>query len=429
MGTNRSFNDMLNENLNYKLLRNTYEERDYVMSVVEKDDGWTGGNLVVPFEGAYASSAEFGQLTDSSDVAEYDYVRGGISTQPELWGTLQFHQRDLWEHEQVNEKNLLKMLPNQVDQFMKFLKMTASIYLLSGRFATIKVDGESTGGTIGVDRIDRFSIGQKISLKGDTAALASFYVTAIDVNKKQLTLATARGGAVHTNVNLYTVADNAFVSVPGAVTNGSFSSVKAALLPANSTGISGAGSTTLYGVTKTSFPYLQAWSRSGNATLDDGNGRVGLQIDSTNILDKLFDFYIEMRQFTVGNPTEIWLSYKHFASILKILESQKGGYRTSENSRKTVQFGWDEVVIMGLKGNMKVVAIQEMDDDYILFMDLKALKFHSNGMFKKAMAPDGNAYTWTRTTAGIKYFCDIALFGDLVVYAPQKCGIIYNISY
>lgn len=93
MATTRSFNDMLNEYLPVELLKEEYIKRDWLMSNANIDEGWKGGQLVVPFEGQAASSVEFGALAASNDISEYDYVRGTISTQPEVWGSLVFNHR------------------------------------------------------------------------------------------------------------------------------------------------------------------------------------------------------------------------------------------------------------------------------------------------------------------------------------------------
>ncbi len=84
---------MLNEHLNYDLLKEEMIKRDYILQTVEKDDDWLGGTLVVPFKSAGASSVAFGALTASNDVAEDGFVRGQVSTQPEVWGSLLFNHR------------------------------------------------------------------------------------------------------------------------------------------------------------------------------------------------------------------------------------------------------------------------------------------------------------------------------------------------
>src|SRR4051812_34029402 len=118
MGTDRTFQAMLNEYLPIELLKAEMQKRDYLLQKADMEDGWKGGNLVVPFEGQSASSVEFGQLAADSDVSKHKYVRGGIATQPEVWGTMRFEHRDLMEHDgKIPEKTFLKILPGQIDDF------------------------------------------------------------------------------------------------------------------------------------------------------------------------------------------------------------------------------------------------------------------------------------------------------------------------
>jgi hypothetical protein len=132
MGTTRSFSTMLNEYLPNELLKEELIKRDYVLSVVEKDDNWKGGNLIVPFKGAGASSIASGSLTGSTDIAEDAYVRGSLTSQPEIWGTMIFNQRDLMEHDKISEQNFLKILPDAVEDFMDYMKNVTSVALLNG---------------------------------------------------------------------------------------------------------------------------------------------------------------------------------------------------------------------------------------------------------------------------------------------------------
>jgi hypothetical protein len=80
-------------------------------------------------------------------------------------------------------------------------------------------------------------------------------------------------------------------------------------------------------------------------------------------------------------------------------------------------------------GALKLVGVQEADDDIIIFLDWRALKFHSNGFFRKRKSPDGKEFFEVRATTGFQYLIDVCLFGEMVVIRPSYCGILYNISY
>lgn len=414
MGTTRSFQAMLNEYLAIDLLRDEWLKRDFFFNKVEKDDGWKGGTLPVPFQGQNASSIKFGGLTDQSDVAEYKYVRGQITDYVEVWGTLKFNQRDLMEHDgKVNEKSFLKILPGQIEEFLDYMKMVVSINMLAGpHFATLTVDG-TAGGVITVDRPDRFVLDQKFDLDDNNSAPVTVYVIGINMDASEITVSATRGGAA-LDVSAYTVAQGAKcyhdgVLVGGVVTN-RFVSLRSALLSA-----ANGGSSTLYGQTKTAYPYLQAINVSGST------------ISASNILDKIFDAYTTVRTKARGNANTILLSFKHLGSIMKLIETQKGPFKVTPGSEKASLYGWTEIEVTSVKGTLKIVGVQEMDDDVIYFIDWAAMKFFSNGLFKKRTAPDGKNYYEVRGTSGYFYLLDVSLFGELVIQAPGRCGVIHSI--
>lgn len=421
MATNRSFQNMLNEYLPNELLKEELIKRDYLLSKVEKDDGWLGGNLVVPFKAAGASSVAFGQLSASSDIAQDNYVRGGIPSQKEAWGSMLFNHRDLMEHEAVSEKNLLKILPDTVNDFMDYMKNVVSVNLLNGAwFAQLTANATASSGIILVDRPDRFVVGQKVVVDDSgTGGPITGYVSAIDMNVVsgtsvgQITLVTARGGSTNVDfsANNKTTANTARVYNDGQETNG-FSDLRSALLSS-----ANGGSATLYGVTKTLYPYLQAINVSGAS------------VTASNIVEQIFNAFTQTRRLGKGKPTDVLLSYKNWGYVIAVVEASKGAYNVKPGSAKASQYGWDEIEIGSVTSEtLKFVAIQEMADDIIMFMDWRALKFYSNGFFRKRKSPDGIEYFEVRAQTGFQYIVDICLFGDLVLQRPSYCGIMYSIS-
>ncbi len=413
MSTTRTFNDMLNDYLTYPLLKEEMSERVYLLNKVDKDDGWKTGPLPVPFKGAGASSVSFGSLTASNDIAEDKYVRGEVSAAKEIWGSMIFNQRDLYEHDSGKmEVSFLQLLPDAIEDFMDYMKYAVSCTLINGAaVATLTADSDTAGtGIQNVDRPDRLVIGQKLQIDDGNSAPATRYVIGIDMNEKTVTLSATRGGLAAATTG-YELAQSAKLYLDNAQSN-SFSSLKPMLLS-----LANGGDAALYGQTKTAYPYLQAINVNGST------------ITATNILDKIFDAFVTVRQFGKGNPNEAIMSYKHWGSILKLLELSKGAYRTSEGSRKASVYGWDQVVLTGIKGTLTFTAVQEMDDDYIALIDWRALKFHSNGFFKKRKAPDGKQYFEVRNTSGFQYIVDICLFGEMILSRPSYCGIIHSISY
>lgn len=411
MATTRSFSTMLNDYLPNKLLKAELTKRDYLLNKVDKDDSWVGGPLIVPFKSAGASSVAFGALTASDDIAEDAYVRGSVSSQKEIWGSMVFNHRDLMEHDAVSEKNLLKILPDAIEDFMDLMKNAASVSLLNGaHFATLTGDGQA-GGTMVVDRPDRFDLGQKIVIDDSDSSPVDAYVTAINMNTKTITVSATRGGGA-LNISAYTVAQAAKCYHPGSQASG-FSSVRAALLSA-----ANGGDSALYGVTKTTAPFLQAINVDGS------------DITSQNILEKIFDAFVTIRQLGKGNPSDLVMSYKTLGACMKVIELSKGAYNVAPGSQKASQYGWTEIEVGSVtKGGLKLIGVQEMDDDVIMCIDWRALTFHSNGFFKKRKSPDGLEYFETRATTGYSYIVDICCFGDLVVKRPSYCGIIHSISF
>jgi hypothetical protein len=125
------------------------------------------------------------------------------------------------------------------------------------------------------------------------------------------------------------------------------------------------------------------------------------------------------------------MSYKNWASVLKAVEAQKGSFNVVPHEKSTEQYGWEEMVIGSVTGQrVKFVAVQELDDDVIMGIDWRALKFHSNGFFRKMKSPDGlEYYTLRDETQGYQFIIDICLFGALVVVRPSYCFIILSIDY
>lgn len=412
MGTTHSFSTMLNDFLPNDLLKEGIIKRDYVLSTVEKDDSWKGGPLIVPFKAAGASSIAFGSLTSSTDIHEDSYVRGEVSGPKEVWGSMIFNHRDLMEHDKISEQNFLKVLPDTINDFMMNMKNVLSTNLLNGAYISkATADGDASG-NITVANVDRFTLGQKVYVDDDdSSATSACYVRTIAIDTGVITLYDARTGGSVVNLSGYTVAQNAKVYGDGAQSN-SFSSLRGALLSATN-----GGDATLYGQTKTAYPYLQAINVSGT------------DITATNIMQKVFYALVTVRRLGKGNPTDVLMSYTNLGYCMANIEASKGAFNVMPGSQKASQYGWMEIQVGSVtKGMLKIVGVQECDDDVIMFIDWKAVKFYSNGFFKKRVAPDGKEYFEIRNTTGYQYIVDICCFGELVVQRPSYCGIIHSIA-
>lgn len=418
--TSSIFDAMLKQYAPNELFREELIKRDWLLQNVEKDDTWLGGELLVPFKGATASSIKAGSLTAAGSISSSKYVKGMISVQPEVWGSLIFREKDLMRHGKINEQNFLKMLPQEIDDFIAFMKMNLSMMFTNGAILAkgVATNTDLANGVLGVTRVERFEVDQLVRIKDSNTGAGTFYVTGISLDLNTITLSASRGGAAADLAGAgYAIADGVEVyldSFDNAANQ--LTSLKSSLLSATN-----GGSSALYGVTKTLYPYLQAINVSGSDIL------------ASNILDKVFAAQTQVRIKGKGNPNTIVCSYKHLGSMLANLEIAKGAYRQASEPKASL-FGWTEVLINGVKGSLKVVAIQEMDDDWMAILDMAAMKIYSNGFIKKRQGPDGLEYFVIRDeatdgTGGYKYVVDICFFGDLVLERPSRCGIIHTISY
>lgn len=414
MATDRTFNAMLNEYLPEKLLKAEMIKRTYLLQRAELDNGWSGGDYIVPFRGNQASSVTFGALAASNDIAEDSFVRGSVTTRPEAWSSMIFNHRDIMEHGKLSEKSFLRIFPDLLEDMIEYFKGVVSCNMLNGNYFDQSASGEDGGadGTVIVRRPERFEIDQKVTIDDDNTAAADYYVIAINLNTADITFSATRGGAA-ADISAYTSAQNLKFYQDGADAS-SFTNLKDSLFS-----LADGGSTNLYGQAKTAYPYLQSIGVSGATVTAD------------NILEKIFDHYTTVKQRGRGNPNEVWMSFKNLASVMKVLEAQKGGYHIVQDSTKVSAYGWEEIEIFGTKGRLKVVAIHEMDDDWIAFLDLSkgALKVASNGFFKKRTSPDGDQYFEVRNTTGYQYIVDNCFFGDLILCKPCTQGYMHTISY
>lgn len=427
MSTQRTFQDMLDDYIPDRVFIEEIVRRDFLLSNIERDDDWTGAggtggqggatnsNYVVKFKGAGASSVSYGQLSLSTDIAEDKYVRGIITAQKEVWGSLIFNHRDLMENKKISEQKFLDILPNSIEDFADYFKGVLSVNLLNGaQFAHVTADGDAAG-NITVDRPDRFVINQKVIFQNNAAVAVTGYVNTINMDTFVINLTAARygaGGAVNLTTQTVLTASQAYND--GAQTAGQpFLSLRQTLLAATH-----GGDAQLHGQTKTAYPYLQAINIDGSA------------VTATNIMTQIFDALTRVRTFGKGAPKAVVMSYKNYGSAIKSVEDKKGNFNVVPNSNVTSEFGWDEITIGSVaKGNLKLVGVQEMDDDIIVFLDWKALKFASNGFIQKVKSPDGLEYFVQRAQTGYQYIIDMCVFGELVITRPSYCGIMYGISY
>jgi hypothetical protein len=402
---------MLLEYVHYDLLKAEHDKRNYLMQKVERDNGWKDGPLPIAFEGGAESSFKLGGLTDENDIAEAVFVKGYAPQQSEIWGSMLWTERDLAEHsgtgggDSVSEQSFLKNLPKRLSGFMDQMKELVSTALLAGAHLGKCTAAGTAGGVLAVDRPERFVIGQKLQVVGNSTLVC--YVVAIDINANKLTVSATRGGAA-VDASSVDLGDKIYID-GGETAANRFVDLVDQLLPA-----SAGGSPQLFGVPKIQFPFLQAVSV-------DGSG-----LGAANVLEVIFDAWQEVIRKGRGTTDKtLIMSYKHMGNIMKQLEKNSGAFRHVET--KVSAYGYTEITVAGAKGIVKLAAVQECRDDVMIFVDWSAMKFHTNGDFHIHKDPEGKAYYTLRKTSGFVYITDVCLRGALVCHSPWKMGIIHSI--
>ncbi|MEJ2441808.1 MAG: hypothetical protein P8Y06_02730, partial [Patescibacteria group bacterium] len=125
------------------------------------------------------------------------------------------------------------------------------------------------------------------------------------------------------------------------------------------------------------------------------------------------------------------MSWKHLGSILKIGEGQKGGFKVRPDSMKASEYGWTSIEIGSVSGVfLKIVGIQELDDDVIFFMDWKALKLHTNGLVRKHKDPEGKEFYGAKerqiTIEGVTEEGVSLTINDRVVAVDEDGGFAFS---
>lgn len=426
-----TFNSMINEYLPYDLLMKEFEERNWLLKTANMKEGWLGDNLIIPYQSTLASSVKMGGLTAANDIAEAEFVRGQLTGYKECWATLLFQSRDLLEHDKVSEKNFLRLMPDQLEQSMTYMKeLVSSAVLNVQQIADISsittAGGAATLGVIVISNPEAVRIGQKVLLRDAATTEEEAYIISINMNNGSIEVADTRGGTEY-NPALTVTATGGGVYLPdtyNSTTNNGFTSLLQQVLPSGYLN----APATVFGQTKTSSPFTQGliydaadWANGTPSTGAQGAGN--LITAHTDILAQIFNALAKARQ-RKANPTTFLMSYKHFSACLTALEYGGGSSSTQgsgafKNVTDKVDYaGFSEISVGSLMGSVKLVAINEMTDKVILGIDEKKLDFHTNKGFMIQESPDGLKFYSVRNTTGYQYIIDICFYGDFVYSQP-----------
>jgi hypothetical protein len=417
-----TFGDMLNEYLVYSnILEESFVDQNWLMKTSNKVRTWDGGTLVVPFQQSTASSIRMGGLTKEDDIDEATYMRGEISGYKEMYASLVFNSKDLFlDHYRVSVQNFLKILPDQIEQLMRYMKQSTSIQVLNGGFLDTVQSGTAGGATgeIFVAHPERFVIGGKFVLVDDDTAAASFYVTAIDKNTGIVIFSDTRGGST---VDMTAYDDTTKIYIPDGQGGGAFSSLRDMLLPADE-----GGSDTFAGKDKADSPFAQSvLYDAGGTTINSGDWNHGTIVGGNDILTLCFDALRKGHQ-RGAEPECFVMSYLNYSAALLAVEKNAGGFK---NTKAAVDYaGYSSITVGGMHGSIELVGVREMADDAIFGVKKSHMDFHCGAkMFNILTSPDGLKYYTVRSETGYRYITDIVFNGDFLYSNPWSAVAIYNI--
>lgn len=413
MATTQNFTALLRDYMPYNLIKEEMAQRNYVWNKVKKKTGWkSGATMQIPFEGGEYSSLSFGALVDTADVQNFTPVSGTLSTQPELWGTMKFAEKDLEATESM-EQAFSAIVPNKITQFVNRMQQRVSLNLLNGFVCRILdtykgADADTpASGIVYVDNPQYLTVKEKVNIIDDNTSVATdVYVRSIDMNTHLVTFYDDPTAGSAVNLSSFTESQNAKIHTVGGTT-GNFTSLRSQLLSA-----ANGGASTQFGQTKTSYPILQGQNFDGSSAT------------AANLLDTLNEFFFDTAALGKGNATEMLMSFKNFRHCVASLQENK---RYAQGD-KMAGHGFKSIDLLGPGNDFKLTGIRDMSDDVVMFLDWETLTFHGDKFFERKRHLTGEEYFLERATTGYSYLVDIKLYGDLVCSAPSHNGIVHGID-
>jgi len=431
--TTANFNDMLKKYLPYDLLMEEAVKRDYFLSKVNIKDGWKGGQMDVPFKAAKATSRRFGKLVNKDKIGKAKYGIGSVDNYKELWGAMIFDDHDLMRHDSV-EQSFIKIIPDQIDDFVVGMKEEAGRNFLNNNAIAKVADavGVGDGDTVKVTRPENFDLGQyvEVGIMNGIAQLPYAYtrvahgdVSAINMDDSTITLINVQDGLnAATTLEAEAVDAPMIFAVEGGLDEAEvFTSLDSQILSA-----ANGGSLNVFGVEKLLYPYTQSFNFNG----------AGI-VNGEQLIAKIFESLLLTKRIGKGAPTEAIMSMKLLAGVMSSLQTGLVGNRTDGSSNgpqyflkdtKASLYGWTEIEVIGVEGSLKLVGVNEMEDDSVKIIDWRGIDLHTNGLFERHKDLNGNEYHVERTDEGYKYITDIRMFGELVVTRPSYQGLIFGIT-
>ena len=406
MAVTTSYGALLKRYTPEKLLMNEFAERSYIWKNIEKDESWRGGTYEIPVQRNGFNSVQMGSLPAANDIAEGGFSMGTLTAHKELVLSAIINEGDLARHGNM-EQSYLKILPDMINDLAdKGVGLINAGIIRGGGVISLATSNGALGGTISVGNPEMFEPGMKVEVIDNDTGAATGYVTQVDVNTGQLTIQTLRSGGSNVDLSTFTTAQSARVRLVGAGTE-SFLDLRTALLP-----LSLGGADTLYGLTKATHMPLQGYRKDGAA------------FTASTILKDLLGAYFEQRRLGRGKPSEIWVDYGMFKNIASLLDV--AGARQYSVTDKSAGYGFNSISLIGVEGQVKIVALREMPVGTAYIVDWSGMKFAGLPLKRNLYGEAGQEYFTVRNTTGVQFISDMILRGEFV-FQPHKLGIIYNI--
>ena len=409
MSTNATVNlqDMLTQYLPNDLITEEFAKENFLWNLFEKDRSWKNGtDYVIPWEFAKSADMQMGGLVLDADIGDLGVYKKAVKTnQPQLFGALKFQQKDLERYGDLKQ-SFLKLLPGKVSDFTEYMKFVVPCILLRGGAICTATANGTVGGVLAVDRPQYLMLNQRVMIKDNDSVAVIGFIRSIDMTAKTITVYNARTGGAVVDLSTYTIAQKAKVFIPGADTE-NFSTFQSYLLPAAL-----GGSDTIHGVSKSSAPILQP-------QLFDGSTWT-----STNILDKLYDTYYDVKTLGKCKETELLVPYSVFKACSKVMQSSK---RFVDGEKKS-GYGFNQITLVGAEGEMKITGMVDMPNDSIYMINKDDFLIAGDKFFEKNKQADGNEYFTVRGTGGYYHIMDIEARFDLIAKKLSSSAAVYGLT-
>ena len=465
-----TFGNMLNDMMTSKYVRLSYFRDTYIWSnIKDKVKNWDGNPAPIAFEGGYTSNYQSGfGLIDTHNIQSNTTVRGTIEEYKQIFTAWKFKYDDVHRvkpsrvpQSAFYAQTIDKEVSLGKDNFMYYLNQT----MLTGSvFLPVTALGITLAAitSITTDHPARVTLGQRLILKGVTAAKTEYveaFVRGININTGVILLGdkmtgTITGpslsltdGTMTVSTSSYTTANfiNALVAtgkftvhLPGDERNKGLTSIKSQVLPA-----AHGGSDTLFGLTKTDYPFLQS-------VFLDAAGKFGDE-KVIGVLHTIHDFFTKVRKrgqlYSYGQNglkgetgvrsawkrgakfTDILMSDEWISVFQKFFEATRADYFSVMKGSNINYFDAQTFILMGSSGTaLRFVGCEGMTNDIMYIIGQDVFRFMSHNLIEM-IRPHGDAYSYIRQGADNKpeYVVDGFIYGDLVVKRPGGIAAIVNL--